>query len=288
MKTELDCLPCFVQQTIATVRRFGGDRATQERVVRVVLEILRDADMGRSPPVIAREIYAAINDCLHVVDPYASLKAASNEQVRRLLPQLRRVIDESADPFATTVKLALAGNIIDFGVSHNFDLEQTIERLVTGAPVRDEIAVLERRLRQAKRVLYLADNAGEIVLDRLLVEKLIAGGATVTVAVRGGPIINDVTVEDVAAAGLDRLVRVISPATTLPGICLERSGARFRRAFEEAELIVSKGQGNFETLESVAAGRPIFFIFIVKCRIVSQMTGLAEGSPVAAFDVVTP
>lgn len=288
MKTYLDCLPCFVQQALTTVRRFGGDEAVQERVARAVLKILQEQDFGEPPPVIAQRVYPAIHACLGTADPYARLKEESNRRVLELLPRFRALVRAADDPFRTSVKLVLAGNVIDFGASQSFDLERTVQRMMEGEPARDEIAVLQQRLGEGSRVLYLADNAGEIVLDRLLIEELRAAGAEVTLAVRGGPIINDATVEDAAVAGLDHLARVIAPSAVLPGVSLQGSDAAFRQAFDEADLIVSKGQGNYETLEDLSGRHPIFFIFIVKCPMVARQTGLCEGDPVAAFKVSAP
>jgi uncharacterized protein with ATP-grasp and redox domains len=285
MKTYLDCLPCFVQQALTTVRRFGGDEQAQERVVRAVLKILHEEDFADPPPVIAQRVYPAINACLGTDDPYARLKQDSNRSVLSLLPRFRELIRAARDPFRATVKLVLSGNVIDFGASQSFDLEATVQRMLEGEPARDEIAALQRRLGEGRRVLYLADNAGEIVLDRLLIEELQAAGAEVTLAVRGGPIINDATVEDAAVAGLDQIVRVIAPSVVLPGISLERGDERFREAFDRAEIIISKGQGNYESLDHLTGRYPIFFIFLVKCQMVARDTGLVEGDPVAAFNV---
>jgi uncharacterized protein with ATP-grasp and redox domains len=155
-------------------------------------------------------------------------------------------------------------------------------------PAVDHTDELRRRAAAARRILYLADNAGEIVLDRLLIEQLPAAeGREVVVAVRGGPTINDATVEDAVAAGLDRLegVQIVEPGVTLPGIWLEGSSPAFRRFFVEADLILSKGQGNFETLYGGVEidTRSICFLFMVKCGVVARATGQELGDPLVAF-----
>jgi len=281
-------MPCFITQALNTVRRFGGDTEAEERTLRAVLQVLAAADYSLPPPRIAPAVYSAIYRSLDSEDPYARIKRETNRHVLELLPGLDRRVRASADPFAAAVRLALAGNIIDFGAGRDFDLEATIDRVLRQGPVVDHTDLLRQRLGAARRVLYLADNAGEVVLDRLLLEHLHQRprDTRIVVAVRGGPTINDATLEDARTAGLDRLdLELIEPGVTLPGIDLAGSSPAFLTHFAQADLIISKGQGNFETLHDVpaAAGRPIFFLFMVKCEVVARLTGLAVGSPLVAL-----
>jgi hypothetical protein len=277
MKLEMDCLPCFLSQTLNTVRRFGGGREAEERALRAVLEQLARADFDLSPPRLAPAVYGAIYRVLGTHDPYAEIKRDSTRHALALLPGLRRRVEAAADPFAVAARISLAGNIVDFGTNHPFDLEATLDR-VLGAPLAvDHTDLLRRRLETAREVLFLADNAGEIVLDRLLLEQM-PSGPRVVVAVRGGPIINDATLEDARAAGLDQLARLVEPGVTLPGIDLERSSPELRRLYQQADVIIAKGQGNFETLES----GPVFHLFMVKCEMVARLTGQALGAPLVA------
>jgi uncharacterized protein with ATP-grasp and redox domains len=284
MRLETDCVPCFLSQTLNTVRRFGGGREAEERALRAVLEVLARADFNLPPPRIAPEVYAAIYRELGSDDPYAAIKRESTRQALALLPGLRSRVEAAEDPFAAAVRVSLAGNIIDFGTNHPFDLNATIER-VLGSPLAvDHTDLLRRRLDQAREVLFLADNAGEVVLDRLLLERLPAG-PRVTVAVRGGPIINDATLEDARAAGLDQLAPLVEPGVTLPGIALEQSSSELRRLYDQADVIIAKGQGNFETLES----GPVFHLFMVKCEMVARLTGQVLGAAmVASRELLTP
>jgi len=280
MRTEPDCLACFVTQAARTVQRLGGDERQQERAVRAVLEILARVDHDQPPPRIARAVYRAIGGVLGLDDPYAAVKRETTALALAALPGLRRRVAASEDPLRTALLVALAGNIIDFGTGHAFDLEQTIDRVLADGAAVDHISELRRELERARRVLYLADNAGEIVLDRLLLEQ-IAPGREVTVAVRGGPIINDATLEDARAAGVEG-ARLIEPGVALPGIDLESSSAAFRRTFDEAELIIAKGQGNYECLVGVTAPAPLFYLFMVKCELVARLTGQPLGSAMVA------
>jgi uncharacterized protein with ATP-grasp and redox domains len=281
MQTPWDCLPCFLKQASMVAKTTHASREREERMVRGALKLLADTDFRVPPPHIAEKLYPMLCEVVGTPDPYREAKRHYNDLAMSLAEQLGPRCRASAHPLRMLVKLALAGNVIDYGVSDTFDLDGTIDRMLAGEPDVDEIDRLEDRLASARRVLYLADNAGEIAFDRLLIEHGI-GPSRVTLAVRGGPIINDVTREDAEQVGLTGLVPVIDSGVAVPGIALERSSEAFLRAFEDADLILSKGQGNFETLESRRDPR-VFYVFMIKCRAVGKPTGYPVKSSVAAF-----
>lgn len=250
-------------------------------MVRGALQMLAEADFGVPPPRIAEKLYPLLCETVGVADPYEMVRRECDDLAMALSDGLLARARSSSTPLRTFVKIALAGNVIDFGITEAFDLHAALDRLVDGEPDVDQIDDFERRLANARDVLYLADNAGEIALDRLLVEHGI-GPSRVTLAVRGGPIINDAVRDDAERVGLSNLVPVIDPGVAVPGVALEISNEEFRRAFDRADLIVSKGQGNFETLEGLRDPR-LFFVFMVKCKTVAQLTGCPLGSSVAAF-----
>jgi len=276
MNTSLDCLPCFFRQTLDAVRRVSDDTAFHEKVVRQAAEWVRNVDLSESPPVMARQLYRYLRELTGVADPYAEAKARDNEMALRLLPGLRERLAASDDPFTLAVRLAIVGNLIDLGAKSDLttaEVESAI-RDVEKEPFSGDVAALRQRVGKARTILYLADNAGEIVLDRLLIEAL--GPERVTVAVRGAPIINDATMEDARAAGLHELVEVISNGSDVPGTLLEECAPDFRKHFDAADLVISKGQGNFETLSN--APRDICFLFKVKCPVIANHVGLALGT----------
>ena len=250
-------------------------------MVRRSLQLLAEVDFGVPPPRIAEKLYPLLCETVGMPDPYETVRRECNDLATSLSPDLLARAHSSASPLRTLIKIALAGNVIDFGVAEAFDLDAAIDRMVGGEPDVDQINDFERRLADARNVLYLADNAGEIALDRLLIEHGL-GPARVTLAVRGGAIINDAVREDAEHVGLGDLVPIIDPGVAVPGVALELSNEPFRRAFEKADLIVSKGQGNFETLEGLRDPR-VFFVFMVKCKTVARLTGCPLRSSIAAF-----
>lgn len=264
-------------------QRSGASKATEERLVRRALQLLSEFDYRVPPPHIAQKLYPLLCEMAGEADPYRDIKREYDELAMAVAKEVVPHALASARPMRALIKIALAGNIIDFGVSDTFDLGATIERMLASEPDVDEIDRFEQRLADAKRVLYLADNAGELAFDRFVIEHGI-GPSRVTLAVRGGPIINDVTREDAERVGLSGLVPIIDPGVAVPGIALEQSNEAFVRAFEQADLIVSKGQGNFETLEHLRDPR-VFYVFMIKCQAVVGLTGLPLNSSVAAFSV---
>jgi uncharacterized protein with ATP-grasp and redox domains len=225
---------------------------------------------------MARELHARIRELTGVADPYRQIKVESTRFALELLPALRHEVARSADPFVTAVRLAIAGNIIDFGTNQELHLDDVHGVIAEALAQPIDLAAvrrLEQAMAQARSILFLGDNCGEIVIDRLLIEPC---RDKITFAVRGSPILNDATREDAVASGLADLVPVIDTGDATPGILLEHSSAAFRRAFAEADLILAKGQGNYETLDET--DRPIVFLLKAKCRVVARQLGVDLGS----------
>jgi len=275
MKTSLDCLPCFIRQTLEAARIASSDPAVHEQIVRELLGWANRMDFSQPPPALAQRVHRRLRELTGLADPYRPVKDRQNAMALRLLPELRQEISSSDDPLQMAVRIAIAGNIIDSGVNGNID-EADVHlslRRVLESPFHGDIEQFRRAIGRARRILYLADNAGEIIFDRLLIELL--PRERTTLAVRGAPAINDATREDAQTAGLSQLVEVIDNGSDAPGTILAGCSAEFRRRFNDADLIVSKGQGNFETLNEI--DRNIFFLFQVKCETVARHTGLAVG-----------
>lgn len=275
MKTFLNCVPCFVQQTISTCRFLTDDAALHESILRDVLEMLRRLDLSRSPPAMSMRIHRLIRQRTGRGDPYRQAKLQMTREVLRLLPELRREVEAAPDPFERAVRLAIGGNTLDCGLGHDLaadSIRRAFEHART-APLDGDLSALRTATASARSILYLADNAGEIVADRLLLERLPRG--RVALAVRGGPILNDVTRDDLAAAELEEDIEILDNGSDAPGTILEDCSETFRRRFAQADLILAKGQGNFETLDEARGN--IFFLFKVKCPVISHHTGCPVG-----------
>lgn len=278
MKTAYDCIPCFVRQTLDAVRFATEDETIHAAVLREVLKAVSDMDLAMCPPLMGQQIHRIIRRHANNSDPYRSVKEKFNRHALSLYPELKRLVAASKSPFDTAVRLAIAGNIIDFGTTTAVDagvVRDTVDAVLSG-PLNGDSGELAAAVESAGNILYLGDNTGEIVFDRLLVEEL--PRKRVTFAVRGGPIINDATMEDALSTGMPDLVPVIDNGTDVPGTDLEQCSRKFREAFEAADLVIAKGQGNYETLSDNR--QSIFFLLKAKCPVIAEHIGCRVGDAV--------
>jgi len=281
MKTYFDCIPCFVRQVLEAVRMITDDPDIIEQVMRQGLTIAGNMDLRQSPPAMAQKIHGVIRELTGSRDPYKEIKDRFNKFSAAMMPKLEKLVDESKDPFQTAVRLAIAGNIIDFGVTSSLELahvEATIEDSLNAPLDMQALAKFKKAIGECNNILYLADNAGEIFFDKLLLERLPV--SDVTVAVKGAPIINDGTMEDARAAGLTELFEVIDNGYDAPGTILEHCSEQFRERFARADLVISKGQGNYETLSDI--DKNIFFILKAKCSVIALHLQCQVGSMIIA------
>jgi damage-control phosphatase, subfamily I len=269
-----------VRQSLDASRMVSADPGVHEQMVREMLGWLADADLRDSPPRMGQRLHQRLREVSGVADAYREAKDLQNALAASLLPDLRARVEAAEDPFDLAVRLAIAGNVIDLGVRGRVsgdEVRGSIEQALS-EPVTGPIDELRDAVRSARDILYLADNCGEIVLDRLLIEQLPAG--RVTVAVRGAPILNDATMADARAIGLTDIAAVIDNGSDAPGTILDDCSPAFQRRFAESDLVIAKGQGNFESLSD--APRTVFILFKVKCGVVAAHIGEPEGSHVVA------
>jgi uncharacterized protein with ATP-grasp and redox domains len=277
MRTYFDCIPCFVRQALDAARLATNDEQIHEKVVREVLRLAVDLDMSRSPPSTGQQIHRLIRKLVGKDDPYHRIKKRFNNLALSLYTELRKQIVDSDDRLETATRLAIAGNIIDLGVKSGLteaQIEKTIAQSLTDPFDTKTLKEFRNATSQAKDILYLADNAGEIVFDRLLIEQIPI--EKVAVVVKGFPVINDATMEDAIVAGLPQIVEVIDNGSDAPGTILGNCSQDFQRRFDKADLVIAKGQGNYETLSDV--NKHIFFILRAKCPVIARHLGCEIGS----------
>jgi len=273
MKTYLDCYPCFLRQALSAARRAGAGEEVQRGILLETMGYMQSLPTDATPPVMAEQIHRLVRAKTKTSDPYLKSKREATEQALELLPGLVEQVRGSADPLETAVRIAIAGNIIDYGAAESYELESTLERVLGQPFAIDALARLRQALAHADSVLYLADNAGETVFDRVLIQVI---HKPVVYAVKAGPIINDATREDALCAGLDRWAEIIDTGSDAPGTILVRCSGEFRRRFEQATLVIAKGQANYETLSGVKA--PVFFLLQAKCAIIARDLGVETGA----------
>jgi len=267
MQTTLDCMSCFVRQAVDAVRMVTDEPGIQQEVLHGVFRRLSRTPLQQSPLVMAQYIHRLIRELSGEKDPYLQAKQWSNDLALKLYPQVEEMVRDSASPIEMAVRMAIAGNAIDFGPHNHIDkkhVDEAIEHAIE-SPLNGDFAAFTDAVSQARSILYIADNAGEIVFDRLLIEQI--GPERVTVGVRGMPVLNDATMTDAEVAGLIGLVEVIENGSDAPGTLLDDCSEEFRRRFYETDMIVAKGQGNYESLSD--ADREVFLVLKVKCPVIA-------------------
>lgn len=278
MKTFLDCIPCLLRQALHSVRLTTKDELVHETIVRAVLKGIADMDFQQPPAVMSQTIHRRIREATGNANPYAEQKRRLNDIALELYPLFSSRIETAADPLELAVRLAIAGNIMDLGVKDSLSENEVLASFddCLNALLDCHVTEFAQAVEEASDILYLADNAGEIVFDRLLLERL--PREKLTVAVRGKPVINDATKEDAEYVGLANVAKIIDSGSDAPGTLLTDCSDAFRFAFERADLIISKGQGNYETLAD--SRRPIYFLLRVKCPIIARDLQCPVGTAV--------
>ncbi len=273
MKAYLDCYPCFFNQILNTSRTITNDEGKIKEILVAFGQFLPSISGEATPAEIGREVYRIISEKTGIEDPYRSIKQRCTQQALALYPKLKETIASSEDRLLTAIRVAIAGNVIDFGIDTEFDLDKDLEELLSQELAIDHYQEFRATLEDAHRILYLADNAGETVFDRLLIEEI---GKPVIYVVRERPIINDAVYQDALDAGLDKVAEITSSGTDAPGTILSMCSKEFLKQFQSADLIISKGQGNYEGLSEER--RPVFFLLKAKCSVIARDIDVTQGS----------
>jgi uncharacterized protein with ATP-grasp and redox domains len=257
------------------VRFIGKDEGLHEEVLRAVATKLLDSNWDSTPPELAHEVHRIVKRLTNEKDPYKEVKKESNDLVLKMYPALKEKVEGSIDPIRTAVRLAIAGNIIDFGPLQEFNLEKTVREVLKKRFAIDDYKALKENLRDAETLLFFTDNAGEIVFDRLLVETFLKNRKLekIRFVVKGGPIINDATLEDAVYVGLCDLpnVEFLSLSNGEAGTGPERSSHTVNSWIMKHDLVISKGQGNYEGLSEFSG---LFFLLMAKCPVIASDLGV--------------
>jgi uncharacterized protein with ATP-grasp and redox domains len=273
MKTYLDCLPCMLRQALEAARMADADVERQRAILNRVMELLMEVSADSTPAETGYHVHRIVREMTGVRDPYKLPKEAATRNALQLLPRLREIVTQTDDPLEQAVRIAITGNIIDLAPGIQFTLEATLERVLYQPFAINDLETLRQALSQAESVLYLADNAGETVFDRVLIETL---EQPVIYAVKGGPTLNDATREDAVAAGIEEVAEIVSTGSDAPGTVLESCIPAFRQLYDEAKVIIAKGQANHEALGE--GDRRLFFLLQVKCPVLGREIGVEPGS----------
>lgn len=282
MKCSVECTVCAINNFKKILDEFVPEEKDRIHEMKTMLRYLSEFDFEESPPEILRYLCDSTPRLAGGQDYYAIQRSKDNKNMLQKYDDYHKKIRSHPDPFRAAVLLAICGNIIDYTPNHGLDMDTIVENAINSELTIDQVDEMLRALREAKNVLYLLDNAGEIVVDKLfislLLEKGILAPGQITVAVRGMPTLNDATMEDAREVGLTKLVQVIDNGDNVPGTELAHCSKTFMEHYDRADLIISKGMGNFESLDHIK-DKKIFFLLTSKCNNVTR----ALGVPLQSF-----
>jgi len=291
MKTYLDCIPCFFRQIIEAARMAGLSRKKQKKVVDELGCILPKLSLAMSPPEVARIVNKILHKNIKGRDIYARIKQKSNDVGLRIYDQLKKKVAYSQDRLLAAVEVAIIGNIIDYGAKNHLDVDKELDKMLEEQEktIKKEnkhifnYGEFSYQLQRAKTILYLADNAGETVFDRVLIEEIKRTDRTkkIIYAVKEKPVINDALIKDAVVCGIDQQANIISSGSDAPGTVLSRCSKEFLAIYKKSDMIISKGQGNFEALSG--SKRSVFFLFIAKCSVIAQNAGCNIGDIILLY-----
>lgn len=275
MKTQAQCLSCMVIQAVNAMRFGNYDPDKMYDTTCRLLDYIKTFKSDDSPAYNSTLILWEVNKLMGNDDPFSDIKAQSNNEAQSYYPYLKNAVETAPDRLFAAFQASVAGNIIDLGIKNNYDIKSEIHHSLSVGFACNDYAVFRKKLNGADNILFLADNSGEIVFDKLLVEELQALGKTVTYMVKGGPILNDACMKDAVDTGMTRLTRVVTTGARLIGFERHVVSPEATAMFDAAPLVIAKGMANFETLvdQPEAAGKA-FCILKAKCELVAAKAGV--------------
>lgn len=281
MKIFIDCYPCFVRQALECARLSTDEPRLQRKVLDEVMKILISIEKFENPPQVARKVYKRIKEITGNYDPYKEIRKQDNKKMAAVYDEIREEVLKDSKSLYMACKLAAGGNAIDSGIgearkAHGHD---NIHKVLDIEPSVNDFQELKSDINNASFLLYLGDNSGEILMDKLFIEAIKKENPNLDIyyAVRGEPIINDVTLEDAENTGIGEFCKVISNGDYAPGTVLNKCSEEFIEKFNQADLIISKGQGNYETLSNIGEEKN-YFVLLAKCPVIAEDIGVKKGS----------
>lgn len=274
MYADYRCFYCFAESFRKLIEKENLPLEKRNQFTREMAALYSSLGDQLSTTEFSRTLHHLLRTYTSNQDPYKEAKKWSNDLVLSMYPTLRERVLKSDNPFNTALRLSIAGNILDYAIGDTFDLDGNIEKVLNTHCAIDDSQTLKMALSKAETVLYLGDNAGEIVFDKLFIETIMH--PNLSYAVRGAPVINDVTMEDAKYVGMHQVADVISNGYDAPSTDLTHVSPDFLHVYNKADVIISKGQGNLEGLLG-KTDKPVFFLLMVKCDKIAQELGVRRG-----------
>ena len=286
MRAYLDCLPCLLSQALKAARAATDDEEVHRQVIDAVAAMIPRLSLGLSPPEIAQQGYKLIYQITRNDDPFRKAKVEANQAALALYTRLKKVVADSEELLLTACKLAIGGNSIDLGPNfEQVDMDSIVKTAVSSPLAINDYCEFRNSINNSRRILYLGDNAGEIVFDRVLIEELHkVKELEIDFVVRERPIINDVTLDDAMAVGMDRVARIVPSGSDSPATILSQCSSEMLKLYYSADVIIAKGQGNYESLNEEPDNT--FFLLRAKCPLLAELLGVSVGDAVLKQNLV--
>ena len=278
MKALLECIPCIIRQAIQILKSNVKDPKKRVKVIRALLRRLEKLDLMKlTPPEATKFAHAEMQKLIGIDDLYEKEKVKGNKEALKLYPSLKKRVSKANDPLNMALRLAIAGNIIDYGALSHFCIDSAIKSALKDKFAIDNYQEFKRRLKKADKILYVGDNTGEIVFDKLFIEVLQQyTDAEIVFAVKSKPALNDVMMKDAKFVGMDKVCRVIESGSDNAGTILPKTTKQFKKEYQAADFVISKGQGNLETL--IDPRKTIFYLLMMKCPYLGVHYGVEKGA----------
>ncbi len=278
MNIKSDCLSCLLNQTLRVSKHLSLNEEISQKLMRkasMAISTYREV----SPPVAASDLYPKLAEIIGITDIYKELKRYSSQEAEKLLPSVEMIISNQNDRLYAAIKAAVAGNVIDFATPHHFDLEEEFSKVFETPFAIDDAREFFKRLSLIDHLMIVGDNVGEHIFDKLLLQEIHHAYPNIKLyyAVRGKPIINDVTLIEAKEINMDDVAILVDSGVDTPGLSYERASDTFMERYAQMDLIIAKGMGNYECLEGVNDAR-IYHLFKVKCDVVATSVGAKLGA----------
>ncbi|MEO2117836.1 MAG: DUF89 domain-containing protein [Methanocaldococcus sp.] len=288
MKIKPECAICIIRQVVEAVNEITDNEKEQFKLIKNTMEVIKDVYGEDAVPAwMGTVVHRYLKKISGNSDPYKKLKDKANKIALQYLDKVREMcnVDNELERLRKKVLATIAGNVIDYGAySTGIDVETLIKDTLNGELKIDNSKELLNDLKNEdiKKVLYICDNAGEIIFDRILMEEIKKYDKDIVAVVKGKPILNDATLEDAKIAKIDEITKVITTGSDIIGIILEECSEEFLKEFESADLIIAKGMGNYESLTEYEdkIDKPVYYILKAKCKPVAENIGVGVGDNV--------
>ena len=278
MKLTPDCVPCLMKRVLFQARLLENG-CESEAVGAALRAYAKEYAVGRNSAEVATEVHRSAYEVMGA-DPYIKIKLDADRIAEEYLDQVMGYVDSAEDRFSAAVRIAVIGNIMDFGVSLSSpeEFRAVFKKLLDQGIGSDDTARMKELLTDSKSVLYFFDNCGESQFDKLLIREIQRMGVRVVGVVRGERILNDVTMEDAERIGLDKILdRTVSTGTFAVGAVLSKAKDDLKEELDRADMMICKGMANYESLSDQDAGMPKVFILRTKCGPVARSLGVSEN-----------